>query len=151
MPRSSLRCIAVALVVAVSSGMPWAAAGAQNKTPSKTAAAAEKKPAASNKTRTVELIGLSGQHRTLTAADLAKLPHVEATIVSVEAADNYRVVFALAEVDSGFTNKVIFLADSKAGQPLDALEGPFHLIVPDEKRPARWAKQVVRIRLIAIK
>lgn len=164
--------------------MPLAILGAQ----SKPAQPAAKAPAPANRSHTVELIGLTGQHRTLTASDLAKMPHAEATVsshnvqgqyrgvllgdllalvgrpsgealrgkalstvVSVEAADGYRVVFALAEVDSGFTNKVIFLADSKAGMPLDAMEGPFHLIVPDEKRPARWAKQVIRIRLVDVK
>ncbi|HEY4131024.1 MAG TPA: molybdopterin-dependent oxidoreductase [Gemmatimonadaceae bacterium] len=73
-----------------------------------------------------------------------------ATVVSVEAADNYKVVFALAEVDSGFTSKVIFLADRKNGAPIDASEGPFRVIVPDEARPARWAKQVVRVRLVPV-
>jgi len=73
-----------------------------------------------------------------------------ATAVSVEATDGYRVIFALAEVDSGFSNKVIVLADAKNGAPLDSAEGPLRVIVPDEKRPARWAKNVVRIRLVAI-
>ncbi len=73
-----------------------------------------------------------------------------ATAVSVEAADNYKIIFALAEVDSGFTSKVIFLADRKNGAPIDASEGPFRIIVPDEARPARWAKQVVRIRLVPV-
>jgi DMSO/TMAO reductase YedYZ molybdopterin-dependent catalytic subunit len=136
---------------------------------------------------TLELIGMGGAHKTLTAADIAKMPHVEATVsshnvsgkysgvllgellkligrrvgeslrgkalatvISVEAADNYRVVFALAEADSGFTSKVIFLADKKNGAPLDSAEGPLRMIVPDEGRPARWAKRVVRIRLVSV-
>ncbi|HEY4133324.1 MAG TPA: hypothetical protein VGM50_22085 [Gemmatimonadaceae bacterium] len=74
-----------------------------------------------------------------------------ATAVSVEASDKYRVIFALAEVDSGFTNKTILVADKKNGAAMDAMEGPFRVIVPDEARPARWAKQVVRIRLIPVK
>lgn len=135
----------------------------------------------------VELVGLAGQHRTVGAADLAKMPQISATVsshnvqgtyrgaslgdllrlverpegealrgkavasaISVEASDGYRVAFALAEVDTGFTNKVIFLADAKNGAPLDTSEGPFRVIVPDEKRPARWAKKVVRIRLVPV-
>ena len=31
------------------------------------------------------------------------------------------------------------------GKPLDAKQGPLRLIVPDESRPARWIRQVVRI------
>jgi hypothetical protein len=70
-----------------------------------------------------------------------------ATYVLVEASDGYRVIFSIAELDSRFTDRVVLLADSKDGQPLDASEGPYRLIVPGEKRPARWARQVVRISL----
>ena len=69
------------------------------------------------------------------------------TYVLVEAADGYRVIFSLAELDGGFTDRVVLLADRVNGQPLPASEGPFRLIVPGEKRPARWARQVVRISL----
>jgi len=55
----------------------------------------------------------------------------------VEAADGYRVVFALPEVDPAFTERVVLLADRRDGQPLAAAEGPLRLVVPDEKRQAR--------------
>jgi hypothetical protein len=71
-----------------------------------------------------------------------------ANCLLVEAADGYRVVFALPEVDPGMTDKVVLLADRKDGKPLAAGEGPYRLVVPDEKRPARWVKQVVRIRVV---
>ena len=60
----------------------------------------------------------------------------------VEAADDYRVVFALPELDPAFTERVILLADRRDGQPLAAAEGPLRLVVPDEKRHARWVRQV---------
>ena len=69
------------------------------------------------------------------------------TYVVVEAADGYRVMFSLVELDGGFTDRVVLLADRVNGEPLPASEGPFRLIVPGEKRPARWARQVVRISL----
>ena len=69
------------------------------------------------------------------------------TYVLAEAADGYRVLFSIAELDSRFTDRVALLADRKDGQPLPASEGPYRLIVPGEKRPARWARQVVRISL----
>ena len=69
------------------------------------------------------------------------------TYVVVQAADGYRVVFSLAEFDPGFTDRIAILVDSRNGAPLPADEGPYRLIVPDEKRPARWARQVVRIEL----
>ena len=49
----------------------------------------------------------------------------------VEAADDYRVVFALPELDPAFTERVILLADRRDGQPLAAAEGPLRLVVPD--------------------
>jgi DMSO/TMAO reductase YedYZ molybdopterin-dependent catalytic subunit len=60
----------------------------------------------------------------------------------VEAADGYRVVFALPELDPAFTERVVLLADHRDGQPLAATEGPLRLVVPDEKRHARWVRQV---------
>src|SRR5215471_7838212 len=61
----------------------------------------------------------------------------------VEAADGYRVVFALPELDPAFTERVVLLADHRDGQLLATTEGPLRLVVPDEKRYARWARQVV--------
>ena len=70
-----------------------------------------------------------------------------ATFVTVEATDGYRVLFSIAELDSRFTDRVVIVADAKDGRALPAAEGPYRLIVPGEKRPARWARQVVRISL----
>jgi len=60
----------------------------------------------------------------------------------IDAADDYRVVFALPELDPAFTERVVLLADHRDGQPLAAAEGPLRLVVPDEKRHARWVRQV---------
>jgi len=70
-----------------------------------------------------------------------------ATYVLIEAADGYRVLFSIAELDANFTDRIVIVADRKDGQPLVAAEGPYRLIVPGEKRPARWARQVTRISL----
>jgi hypothetical protein len=40
------------------------------------------------------------------------------------------------------TDRIILLADARDGQPLSPHEGPFRIIVPKEKRPARWVRQV---------
>jgi len=69
----------------------------------------------------------------------------------VEAADNYKVVFALAEFDPDFTSREIVLADKRDGKPLDAKEGPWRVIVPGDKRPARWIRQVTSFKIIAVK
>ncbi len=65
-----------------------------------------------------------------------------ASVVLVEAADNYQAVFALPELDSLFTDRVILLADTCDGKPLPVANGPLQMIVPDEKRHARWVRQV---------
>lgn len=60
----------------------------------------------------------------------------------VEAADGYQAVFALPELDSAYTNRVILLADRRDEHPLSADAGPLQIIVPDEKRHGRWVRQV---------
>ena len=60
----------------------------------------------------------------------------------VSCADGYQVVFSLAELDSDFTDRVVILADQLEGKPLPDGIGPFRLVVPGEKRPARNCFQV---------
>ena len=55
----------------------------------------------------------------------------------VKCADGYKVLFSLPELDSGFTDRKIILADSSDGAPLSADIGPFRVVVPDEKKGAR--------------
>ncbi len=65
----------------------------------------------------------------------------------VEAADGYRAVFALAEFDAGFTDRKVYLVTERDGKPLNEKEGPFRIVYPDEKRPARWVRQVTALRI----
>ena len=69
----------------------------------------------------------------------------------VEAADGYRVAFALAEVDPPFAVRDIIIADKRDGKPLDAKEGPLRIVAPGDKRAARWVRQVKALRLIAVR
>ena len=68
-----------------------------------------------------------------------------ATYVLVEAVDDYHVVFSLAELDSSFLDSEVLVADTMDGAPLAADQGPFKLVAPHEKRPARWVKMVKSI------
>ena len=70
-----------------------------------------------------------------------------ASVVLVEAADNYQAVFALPELDALFTDRVILLADTVDDKPL-AANGPLQIIVPDEKRHARWVQQVKSLTVL---
>jgi DMSO/TMAO reductase YedYZ molybdopterin-dependent catalytic subunit len=65
----------------------------------------------------------------------------------VEAADGYRAVFALPELDPASTDRTILLADRRNGQPLAATEGPLRIVVPGEKRHSRWVRLVRRLRV----
>jgi hypothetical protein len=65
----------------------------------------------------------------------------------VEASDDYRAVFALAELDPLFTDRVILLADRRDGKPLSGREGPLQVVVPGEKKHARWVRQVIKLRV----
>jgi hypothetical protein len=67
----------------------------------------------------------------------------------VTATDEYRAVFALAELDAGLTDKVIILADERDGKPLGPKYGPFQIIVPDEKHHVRWVRNVREIDVVA--
>lgn len=69
----------------------------------------------------------------------------------VEAADNYRVVFAMSELEPNFTDKTILLADLRDGKTLSKDEGKLRLVVPDEKKLARAVRQVVRLKVQTIK
>jgi DMSO/TMAO reductase YedYZ molybdopterin-dependent catalytic subunit len=60
-----------------------------------------------------------------------------ATYVLIEAADNYRVLFSLAEFNSSFMESEIIVADTMDGMPIPGALGPFRLVAPHEKRPAR--------------
>jgi DMSO/TMAO reductase YedYZ molybdopterin-dependent catalytic subunit len=67
--------------------------------------------------------------------------------VVVKAADGYEVVFALAELDPDFSTRTILLADTVDGSPLADGVGPYRVVVPGEKKPARWIRQVTSLEV----
>jgi hypothetical protein len=73
-----------------------------------------------------------------------------ASCLLVEAADGYRVVIALPEIDPAFADKQIVLADSRDGKPLDQKEGPYRIVIPSEKRMARWVRQVTALKIVDV-
>ncbi|MFZ0480994.1 MAG: molybdopterin-dependent oxidoreductase [Terriglobales bacterium] len=72
-------------------------------------------------------------------------------VLLISAADGYRVAFALAEIDPAFAVREIILADRRDGKPLDSREGPFRIVAPGDKRPARWIRQVTELKVVAVK
>jgi DMSO/TMAO reductase YedYZ molybdopterin-dependent catalytic subunit len=73
-----------------------------------------------------------------------------ATYVLVEAADDYRVVFALEEFNSSFQDSEIIVADTMDGAPIAGALGPFRLVAPHEKRPARWVEMLKSITVTRV-
>ena len=85
----------------------------------------------------------------------AGVPHGEqlrgpamAMYVIAEAEDGYRVAFSLAELDSGILDSEIIVADTMDGSPLPPKEGPFRIVAPHEKRPARWVRMLKSITVM---
>jgi len=73
-----------------------------------------------------------------------------ASCLLVEAADGYRVVIALPELDPAFTAKQVILAFLRDDKPLGAKEGPYRIVIPDEKRMARWVRQVTALKIVDV-
>jgi DMSO/TMAO reductase YedYZ molybdopterin-dependent catalytic subunit len=73
-----------------------------------------------------------------------------ATYVLVEAADNYRAVFSLAEFNSSFQDSEIMVADTMDGAAIPGALGPFRLVAPHEKRPARWVEMLKSITVARV-
>jgi hypothetical protein len=70
--------------------------------------------------------------------------------VVITASDGYHAVFVLSELDPAMTDKKVILADTADGQALPPETGPLRLVVPDDKRHARWVRQVTRIDLVRV-
>lgn len=67
------------------------------------------------------------------------------TVVTAVASDNYRVSFTLGEMALG--GKSVLIAFAENGHALDSTVGPYRLVVPSDERQARWARQVVELRV----
>ena len=72
-------------------------------------------------------------------------------VVKIKATDGYEVVFSLAEVDPELSSQQIMLAIMVDGHPLPKGEGPFRIVAPQDKRPARWIRNIVSIQVKSIK
>jgi DMSO/TMAO reductase YedYZ molybdopterin-dependent catalytic subunit len=73
-----------------------------------------------------------------------------ATYVEVEGADGYRVIFSLAELDGDFLDSGVLVADKMDGQPIAGNLGPLRLVVPHDKRPARWVRMLRSIKVARV-
>ena len=69
--------------------------------------------------------------------------------VAAEAADGYRVVFSLGELDAKLGKAAILVADRCDGKALPDGDGPLRLVAPGEARGARSVKQLIKVSVTA--
>lgn len=74
-----------------------------------------------------------------------------ASYVLAEARDGYQVVFSLAEIDPGFTDNQILIADTADGQPLAPLRGPLRLVAASDKDGARSVRMLERLTVVRLR
>lgn len=68
--------------------------------------------------------------------------------VVAEGSDLYEAVYSIGEVTPDVSNSTVIVADMENGKPLMA-DGPLKLIATGEKRPARWVRNLVAIKVSA--
>jgi DMSO/TMAO reductase YedYZ molybdopterin-dependent catalytic subunit len=73
-----------------------------------------------------------------------------ATYVIAEAADGYRVLYSLAELDSDFQDSGVIIADTIDAKPMGDTVGPLRLVAPHDKRPARWIRMLQTIKVVTV-
>ncbi len=86
----------------------------------------------------------------LTPLGVSDKPHGKDLRLYVVAAgsDGYEAVYSIGEVTPDLSNSTVIVADTENGKPL-AADGPLKLIATGEKRPARWVRNLVAIKVFA--
>jgi hypothetical protein len=70
--------------------------------------------------------------------------------VIAEGTDHYSVLYALAEIDPSIHAGDVIVADLVNGQKLGK-DGVFKMVSTEEKRPARWVRNLSSITVIEVK
>jgi hypothetical protein len=85
----------------------------------------------------------------LTRLGVAEKPHGKdlRLYLVAEGADGYKAVYAVAEVNPDVNEATVLVADAMDGKSLDE-NGPLQLVATGEKRPARWVRNLVSIRVL---
>jgi len=65
-----------------------------------------------------------------------------------EGSDGYKAVYSVAEVNPDLHDATVIVADSLDGKPIGD-SGPLLLVATGDKRPARWVRNLVAIRVLA--
>ena len=68
--------------------------------------------------------------------------------IVAEGSDGYQVVYSIGEVTPDVHDGTVLVADTVDGKSLGN-NGLFQLVATGEKRPARWVRNLVGIRVLA--
>jgi len=71
-------------------------------------------------------------------------------VVLAEARDGYAVVYSLAELSPGLGGRRGIVAVEQDGKLLSDEDGPFRVVLEGEGRPARWIRQLERLRILRV-
>ncbi len=86
----------------------------------------------------------------VTKLGVASQPHGKDLAIYLEAigSDGYKAVYSVGEVNPDVHDGTVLVADSEDGKPI-ATDGPLKLVATGEKRPARWVRNLVGVRVLA--
>lgn len=73
------------------------------------------------------------------------------TYILATADDGYQVVFSLGELDPGFKDNQILVADMADGRPLYGDDGSFRIVAPLEARGARSVRQLTSLEVVRLR
>ncbi len=73
------------------------------------------------------------------------------TYVLATAEDGYEVLFSLGELDPGFKDNQILVADRADGRPLYGDDGSFRIVAPLEGRGARSVRQLTSLEVVRLR
>jgi hypothetical protein len=71
-------------------------------------------------------------------------------VVVAKGSDGFTSTYSLGETDPIYRANPVIIADTKDGQPLDAKEGPYRLVVDGDLRPGRSPRMLVSIEVKAV-
>ncbi len=67
--------------------------------------------------------------------------------IVAEGSDGYQVVYSIGEVTPDVHDGTVMVADGQDGKPIGN-DGPLKLVATGEKRPARWVRNLVAVRVL---
>jgi hypothetical protein len=71
-------------------------------------------------------------------------------VVVAKGSDGFTASYSLGETDPIYRGNPVVIADSKDGQPLDAKEGPYRLVVDGDLRPGRSVRMLASVEVKAV-